>query len=324
MREFFSLEGPFNKYGGMVADMIILSFMWLFFSIIGLGLTIGASTSALFFVTTRRIANREGYVTRDFWEAFKSNLKRATILWVIILALGWLIWFNLSNMEAVGGMSVIILPAQIVLLIEIAIMSVYAFPMAARFDMSVKQIIKTSFFMANRHLLTSISCVVLLLAAVLSFHLMPPLALFLAPGLYATLASYMIMRIFKRYRPEMDKDPVLEIQEIEAQKAEERRKRDIGHIESGDGDLAGAAYGEINETKGTKETEEETDIWAKMAQNEQTTSKPEDIDNEPDEEVSILKKEIPRFTPPPEEESAGLPKNEDDFWASIEQEDDTQ
>ena len=228
MRDFFGLDGPFNRYGGMVADMIILSLMWLLFSIPLI--TIGASTTAMFYVSTRRIANREGYITRDFWESFKANIKRATIIWIIMLAMGWLIWFNISNIDAVGGIGFIVFPIQFVILAEILIMSVYIFPITARFDMSLKQSLKSSFYMANRHLLTSLSCVVLLAAAVLSFFLMPPLALFLAPGIYAWLSSLMIMRIFKRYRPEMDRDPVLEIQEIEAKKEEERRRRNIGTI----------------------------------------------------------------------------------------------
>jgi len=294
----------------MVADMIILSFMWLFFSIIGLGITIGASTSAMFFVTTRRIANREGYITRDFWEAFKANLKKATILWVTVLVLIWLIWFNITNIGAVGGMAVIIFPAQIVLLVELVIMSVYAFPMTARFDMTIRQTIKTSFFMANRHLLTSISCVVLLAAAAYSFLVMPPIALFLAPGLYGLLASYMIMRVFKKYRPEMDKDPVLEIQEIEAQRAEERRKRNYG------------LKNEAEATEGYTEEiiEDETDIWAKMARNEPITSEHKPEEDIHDEEVSILKKAIPRFEPPkPEDVPSDKPKSADDFWARIEE-----
>ena len=225
MRDFFSLDGTFNKYGGMLADMVILSLMWLFFSLIGLGLTIGASTSAMFYVSTRRIANREGYITSDFWFAFKANFKRATALWLMVVFAVLLIWFNLNNIDNVGAMAVIIFPAQIVLLIEVVLMSIYIFPMNARFDMGIKQLIKSSFFMANRHLLTSISCLGLLIAVLFLFDMMPPLALFLGPGAYAWLSSMMIMRIFKRYRPEMDKDPVLEIQEIEAAKELERRRQ---------------------------------------------------------------------------------------------------
>ena len=255
MRDFFSLEGPFNKYGGMVADMVILSLMWLFFSVIGLGVTIGASTSAMFYVSTRRIANREGYITSDFWFAFKANFKKATIVWLVIVVAVWLIWFNLNNIDTVGTMAIIIFPAQIVLLIEVVMMSVYLFPMNARFDMGLKQLVKSSFFMANRHLLTSILCLSLIAGCVVLFFVMPPLALFLAPGMYAWLSSHLIMKIFKKYRPEMDKDPMLEIQEIEAQRELERRKQRFNSVTS---------KKDENDT-GTSETEiaNETDaFWA--------------------------------------------------------------
>ena len=277
MRDFFSLEGPFNKYGGMVADMIILSLMWLFFSIIGLGVTIGASTSAMFYVSTRRIANREGYITSDFWEAFKANFKKATIIWLIIVLLVVLVWFNLNNITVVGAMSVIIFPAQIIILLELGLMSVYIFPMAARFDMGVKQLIKSSFYMGNRHLLTSVSCLVLLFAGFMSFTLMPPLALFLAPGAYAMLSSHMIMRIFKKYRPEMDKDPVLEIQEIEAQKELERRQQRFNSVarkKEGDADVESSADDDFWASQENDEVAADSifddddantgDIWAKL------------------------------------------------------------
>jgi len=298
LRDFFSLDGPFNKYGGMVADMIILSFMWLIFSVIGLGITMGASTSALFFVTTRRIANREGYITRDFWEAFKANFKKATILWVIVVALLWLIWFNINNIQVVGGLSFIIFPAQIVLFIEITFMSVYAFPMTARFDMSIRQIIKSSFYMANRHLLTFITCTILLVGAVLGIVAIPPLALFLAPGIYGMLAAYMLMRVFKKYRPEMDKDPVLEIQEIEAQKAEERRKQSIRRVKDanlgGDGDERGPE----------SEAEEGNTQATPIEEKAPTRAVERKLRSEPAKKV---------------EPKGAAAKKELDFWASVEE-----
>ena len=275
MRDFFSLDGPFNKYGGILADMIILSLMWLFFSIIGLGFTIGASTSAMFYVSTRRISNREGYITSDFWLAFKTNFKRATIVWLIIMVLVSIIWFNLNNLAAVGGMTFVILPAQILILIQIVFVSVFVFPMNARFDMGIKQLVKSSFFMANRHLLTTFSCVCVLVAAVLSFLWIPPVALFVAPGAYAWLSSNMIMRIFKKYRPEMDKDPVLEIQEIEAQMELERRRARFNVLKSnGEQSVteedAFWAVQEEDEVELTPESifsddeKDEGDIWTKL------------------------------------------------------------
>jgi len=232
MREFFSLEGSFNKYAGFIADMVILSLMWIFFSIPVI--TIGASTAALFYVCTRRIANREGYITSDFWQAFKSNFVRATLFWLIIFAIVFLIILNIlianAEPEMMGRFGAIVLPAQIVILVEVLFIATYIFPVTARFEMGFKQTLKTCFFMANRHFLTSVSCVAVFIALfILSFQFWPPLVFFI-PGIYGMYASYMIMRIFKRYRPEMDRDPILELQEIEQKRADEKRRAEIGKI----------------------------------------------------------------------------------------------
>jgi uncharacterized membrane protein YesL len=223
MREFFSLDGPLQKYGGYVADTLIMSLMWLVFSLPIF--TIGASTAALFYVSTRRIAEREGYITSDFWHAFKANFKRGTILWLLVLLVGLILFFNIMvDMERTGTFGAFMWVAQFIFLLQLWFICVFLFPITARFDMGVIQTIKSSFFMGNRHLLTTLTCTVLMVAILISVFLTNGIMFFVAPGIYAMLSSYMIMRVFKKYRPEMDKDPRLEIQEIEAQKAEERRR----------------------------------------------------------------------------------------------------
>ena len=229
MRGFFELEGPFNKYGGLLADTVIVSALWIFFSIPLI--TIGASTAAMFYVTTRRIANREGYITSDFWQAFKDNFKKGTALWLLVVLLFAVLFFNVYNIEFVGNLGLWLGPAQLVMMLIVALMCVFMFPMCARFQMGVFQIIKGSFFMAIRHLFTSVTCLLLLIGLFISAYLVGIMIIFI-PGIYGMLSSVMIMKIFKKYRPEMDKDPILEIQEIEAKKAEERRQREIKVIES--------------------------------------------------------------------------------------------
>ena len=78
--------------------------------------------------------------------------------------------------------------------------------------------------MANRHLLTTITCIALALGLVYLLIILPFL-IFLAPGIYAVLSSYMLVKVFKRYRPEMDKNPILELQEIEAKLEEAKRMK---------------------------------------------------------------------------------------------------
>ena len=206
MSGFFSMDGPFYKIGSLIADIMILSFYWLIFSIPLV--TIGASTTALYYVMTRRISNREGYLFRDFWTSFKSNFKQTTIIWLIFLVVYYILYINIRNINVVGSMRTVVFPVQICFLIEIILCSLYIFPLNARFELSLKDSFKTAFFMANRHLLTSICC--LLIAGAIVYATIATVILFLvAMGLYVFLTSYLFLRIFKKYRPEIDQDPLL-------------------------------------------------------------------------------------------------------------------
>ncbi len=59
--------------------------------------------------------------------------------------------------------------------------------------------------MANRHLLTTITCIILFVALVAaSIYNAMLLAVF--AGLYGWLTSIMFMHLFRKYLPEMDRD----------------------------------------------------------------------------------------------------------------------
>ena len=205
MGGIFNMDGPFFRFGNAIADIMILSFIWILFSIPLF--TIGASTTALFYVTTRRISDREGYLFKDFYTSFKANFKMATLLWMVWVALFGVVAINiymLMFLEFEPLLANILLPIQICLMIELYITSIYMFPLVARFDMGFRQTIKSAFFMANRHILTTLSCVATGVAIMaLAVMLFEPILL-VSMGMYAYIISYMIMNIFKKYRPEID------------------------------------------------------------------------------------------------------------------------
>ena len=207
MGGFFSPDGLFYKVGTLVADICVLGIVWLIASIPVF--TIGASTAALYYVVTRRISDREGYLFRDFWKSFRQNFKNATICWMLTLALICVIYINLDNMGLLGNLILFFYPFQILLLIETLFVSMYVYAIIARFEMSVKETFKTAFFMANKHLFTSLLTVVLGLAVFVLAYSFPPLIPF-AMGLFAYVHAHLIMRVFRRYRPEIDRDPGFE------------------------------------------------------------------------------------------------------------------
>lgn len=60
----FSIEGPLWRALNLIADVIILHFLWLVCSLPLV--TIGASTTALYYAMMKRIRTNEGHVTSNF------------------------------------------------------------------------------------------------------------------------------------------------------------------------------------------------------------------------------------------------------------------
>ena len=203
MDKIFGPDSKFYKFGTLFCDLVIVVILWIICCIPII--TIGASTTALYYVTTRQLSNREGYVTRDFFKSFKNNFFEATAVTLILLLFSGIIFINIRFFNPDTIINSIIYVVQYVILYEILIFSVYVFPVLSRFDLKLGALIKTSVFMANRHLFTSISCLVLLGAMFMILKELGILVI-LAIGFYAVITSLMFMKLFRKYVPDMDKD----------------------------------------------------------------------------------------------------------------------
>lgn len=199
MSDFFKFDGKFFKYGTLLGDLMILTLLWTLTSLPLI--TLGASTTAMYYVTTRQLSNREGYVSRDYFRSFKENFLQATgvtILFAVIFAVLRI------NLYILPGNSPIF-PIQFVLIAVAVAMLVFVFPVLSRFKLNFFELLRTSFFLAIRHFPTTITCLVLLFAAYL-LVLRWPIAFIVCAGVYGSLTSLMFMRIFKKYVPQMDTD----------------------------------------------------------------------------------------------------------------------
>lgn len=91
MGNLFSYDSPLIRGLNWLADIVLLNILFLASSLPII--TIGASITAMYYVTGRRLRN-EGTLWKDYWHAFRSNWKSATLLWIISLAFGLLVGFG--------------------------------------------------------------------------------------------------------------------------------------------------------------------------------------------------------------------------------------
>ena len=86
MNNLLNLDGPVMRLINKIVYSVYLNILW-FICCIPI-VTIGASTTALFYVTLKIAKNEEGNLTKAFFHSFKENLKQGTVIWLILLCLG--------------------------------------------------------------------------------------------------------------------------------------------------------------------------------------------------------------------------------------------
>lgn len=193
-----------------LGDMFILNFIYVL-SCIPI-ITIGASTTALYYTTLKMAENNESYVWRDYWKAFKSNLKQATVIWLIVFA-GWAV-VALDFLIA-GGLSMqlgtVVAIGVVVVAVFLGLLGLYVFPLLARFDNTVVRTMKNAVMIAIRHLPSTILIALIhaapLLVAFVSIEAFLKgfivIMLFAASPL-AYLESKLFVKVFRRYYPKTE------------------------------------------------------------------------------------------------------------------------
>ena len=158
MGQLFNLNSPFMQRLNQLADLIILNILVIISSIPIV--TIGAAQSALYDVTGRLIRN-EGYVWKNYWQAFKSNFKCATMIWLLFLPSGIVIAFALlfyASSVAFGSKLALVLLC-IICFLWLGVFA-WVFPLQSRFENAVKHTIHNAFHCATIQLLRTIIMVV--------------------------------------------------------------------------------------------------------------------------------------------------------------------
>lgn len=200
------MDNPVFQGINKLVDCVFLSLLWLIFSIPLI--TIGASTSALYYTATKVIRHDRGYIFRQFWSCFKSSFKQSTGAWLIYVLMLILLYTDTKLIVYLmpEGIALTIFKAVFYTFMFIFIMiAQYVFPYIARFELPLKHIVKNCAIIALRHLPWTILLVVIWVACVLLAYILP-IGMVLMPSAWALLASLVIERIFKKYMTPEDRE----------------------------------------------------------------------------------------------------------------------
>lgn len=208
MGRIFDMNNKFFSFMSKVADLCILNIICVVCCIPVI--TAGASITAMYYVTLKMVRNEEAYIVRSFFKSFKQNFKQATIINLIMLLIGLVLYVDLNVSKAMqGGAGQIFQVIFMAFVLIYFILFLYVYPVLARFYNTIKNTIKNALFMAVRHLpytvvMVLIAACPLLLLLVKSYQIQSTLfVLFLLMGfaLIAYCNSYFLAKIFDNYMP---------------------------------------------------------------------------------------------------------------------------
>ena len=167
--------------------------------------TAGAATTALYYVTLKIAENEEGDITQQFFRAFRSNFKQATILWLILLALGVVLGTDIYVLRHLSASTSGVLAVVLTLALAVVIVAciAYAFVLSNVFAL-VARVENTNGAMLKNALLISVrylSCTICVLAihvamAFIVINIFTP-AIALGEGVCALLSSYLLSPVLK-------------------------------------------------------------------------------------------------------------------------------
>lgn len=201
----FSINSKFYHFMSKVADCMILSILWIVFSLPVI--TAGSATTALYYCVVKVIRKEEGTVLKDFWHAFRTNLKQSTLVILLVLAasaaitvIGSTVYAATQSRDVLDNVYMIYL---VLLAFGIAWLH-YIFAYIARFQAPLKTILKNSLVICIANLPASLSMMILFVIMVVLLILTFPasaMILLLVPAVYTLISSFMLEKIYSKYIP---------------------------------------------------------------------------------------------------------------------------
>jgi uncharacterized membrane protein YesL len=213
MSGFFAADSAPMRFLTRIADLIILNVIFVVTAIPIV--TIGAALTGLNFTAMRLVRGQSESTTGDYFRSFRRNFRQATVIWLLILLLAAVLgaWYLVAvNLVPAGVLQFIALAVWYLVVFVLSLNVLWVFPYLANFEGTTREVFRNSRLMSSKHLITSLSALVVITLAVVVTIFYPVVTayglLWFAIGFagIAYLADVLLSRVFDRYAPQPDLD----------------------------------------------------------------------------------------------------------------------
>lgn len=266
----FGENNPVWKAINRYADMLLTGVLFVITCLPVV--TIGASLCAFYYTAMDSLRKEDGYIFKRYFSSFGKNFKKATILWLIMLAiaavLGLDVYFWLVNSQV--QFSGVMLGISGILCFLWFMTFMFVFPLQTRFENSIGKTLQNAFMIGLGRLPFTVGVLVLL--GIIGFLcassiVIGAIVFFLGIGVVGYLLVYNYERFFKKCgyiaeddgkikNDDYDFEVEVDYDELHRQEAEARQAETEAAGQQSESGAAGEAAGQQSETEENAETQE--------------------------------------------------------------------
>ena len=160
--KFFSYESTFSQLLLKLCRACYLNLLWFLCSIPII--TIGASTTALYYASLKIVRDEDNHVGAQFFRSFRENFRQATVIWLILLGVGLFlgadgyIVYHLrqSSLGPAGVLWTLVLAVLIAAAVVYVIVLLHVFPLLASVSNTNTAMLKNAFLIGTHYLFATI------------------------------------------------------------------------------------------------------------------------------------------------------------------------
>lgn len=185
-------------------DLIVAGLLWLVCSLPVI--TIGASTTALYYAVNKCVRHNRGRLTPTFFSGFRRNFRQATLIWLLMLAYVLVGLLDAYAFRLMGfGAGTVPYVLSFLFFLPPLLLFPWVFAFVSRFQNTVSGILKYCCWLALRHLKETLILAVELLLLLLIAWLLPALIPFL-PSSFCMMMSLSTEPVFRQLQQEAPGD----------------------------------------------------------------------------------------------------------------------
>lgn len=199
--KLFNLDSPLMQALNKVADLLWLNVLTLLCCLPVV--TAGAALTAMNYMALKIVRNEECYITRGFFKSFKDNFRQATLIWLLLLVLAFILAADFMVLRSSEDTTFVkILWGAVTAAAILVIMTVtFVFPVLAKFENTVFRTVKNAFIISLMQFPKTILMILAYVLPTVLFLFFPqvmPLCVMFGLSLPAWLAAKLYNKFFKK------------------------------------------------------------------------------------------------------------------------------